>query len=664
MVSSSGNVDTLAMGTSAGPGAEAGSLPGDDAASGTNGADGTTGEPLEPVGPDGFFQLEALDRGVVAVDRGDVGVYVGWRLFGYDPDAIAFNVYRSGTLVTATPIADSTNFVDAGGAIGDLYSVAPVIDGIEGAASKLVSVWGTNFLEIPLQPPSPGTNQDGDFTYTSSDGSVGDLDGDGDYEIVIKWEPSNAKDNSQGGFTGNVLLDAYQTDGSLLWRIDLGVNIRAGAHYTQFLVYDLDGDGRSEVALKTAPGTVDGAGTPVLLGTDEPTADFRNDEGYVLDGPEYFTVFDGLTGTALATAPFAVPRGNVNDWGDGYGNRVDRFLATIAYVDDTGRPSAVMTRGYYTRATLTAWNWRDGVLTEAWTADSDSDTAYTGQGAHSLTVANVDDDIFQEIVFGASTIDHDGTRLCQTALGHGDALHASDFIVERPGIEVFMPHESQNTPGATLRDGATCEVLWQLSSTGNNEGPGRGVLADIDPDSPGAEAWIGNTLWSATGSVGATATAAMTVVGGGPSSTNFVISWDADPAKELLNGTQIRDYVDNALLLDADGCESNNGTKSTPTLSADILGDSREEVIFRCGTSVRMYTTTDVASDRLYTLMHDPQYRVAISWQNVAYNQPPHTSFYMGEGMAVPAKPDMHLGVPLAPELPPTEPAPAPGATP
>jgi hypothetical protein len=312
----------------------------------------------------GRIQMERLCRGVVAVRAGNAN-FVSWRLLGYEPDAIAFNVYRDGTKVNAAAITESTNFVDDGAPASAVYTVRAVIEGQELADSERATTWAQNYLTIPLDPPSG---------YTAGDTSTGDLDGDGEYELVVKWE-NTPRDNSQAGVTGTPKLDGYELDGTRLWRIELGRNIREGAHYTQFIVYDFDGDGMSEVACKTAPGTIDGAGKPVLLGSDDADADYRNGDGYVLSGPEYLTVFSGKTGAELATVPFEVARGNVNAWGDDYGNRVDRFLSTLAFVEDGGRPSLIMARGYYTRATLTAWNFRDGALTRIWTADSDQGTA-------------------------------------------------------------------------------------------------------------------------------------------------------------------------------------------------------------------------------------------------------------------------------------------------
>ncbi|GAJ02595.1 unnamed protein product, partial [marine sediment metagenome] len=284
------------------------------------------------------------------------------------------------------------------GSTSATYTVRAVINGSEGEPSAPAGIWSRNYLSIPLQTP------DG---CTPNDASVGDLDGDGEYEIVLHQAP-RGRDNARSGMTDEPIFEAYKLDGTFLWRINLGKNIREGAHYTQFMVYDLDGDGKAEFACKTADGTVDGKGKVI----GDANADYRNSRGYILDGPEFLTIFDGRTGAELATTDYIPPRGRVSDWGDDTGNRVDRFLACIAYVDGQ-RPSLVMCRGYYTRAVLTAWNFRDGQLTRVWTFDSDDGTPgnrdYRGQGNHNLSVGDVDGDGKDEIVYGACAIDHDGT---------------------------------------------------------------------------------------------------------------------------------------------------------------------------------------------------------------------------------------------------------------
>jgi hypothetical protein len=631
-----------------------------------------SGQRLDAVKPfgkgqaDGHYQMESLNRGVVAV-KVDGGVYVGWRMFGYEydpasPGNIAYNLYRDGGKIAQ--VADSTNYLDAKGGSSSTYSVRAVIGGVEQEDSGITKVWAENYLRIPLDVPPAGvtpgsptceTPNEG-YTYDANDGSVGDLDGDGEYEIVLKWSPQNAKDNSQSGCTGNVYLDAYKLSGTLLWRIDLGVNIRAGASYTQFLVYDFDGDGKAEVAMKTAPGTKDGQGHYLHTGPaaiDDDSADYRSVDnaagmtGYILTGPEYLTVFAGATGAELATLPFDVPRGDVAAWGDSYGNRVDLFLASVGFVSDqgagkaaSGRPSLLMARGYAARSTLTAWNWREGQLTEIWKFDSDDYTdpnvSYAGQGAHSMAVADVDGDGAQEIIYGAATIDSDGTGKCSTNLGHGDALHVGDLVPSHPGIEVFLPHESTSGPVFDVHDANTCEIITAGPVTGSNTT--RGVSDDVSPKWDGAEAWTNNSGGVLSATTGAVDDSKATP------SLNFLIYWDADESRELEDGTSITKYGGDTLQSCAE-CASNNGSKATPVLTADLFGDWREEIIWRetGSAALRIYTTTDVTARRLFTLMHDPQYRMQVSSEQTAFNQPPHPSFHLGGGMADPPKPDIHV---------------------
>jgi rhamnogalacturonan endolyase len=618
-------------------------------------------------------QMEALDRGLVAVPAVDGGVLVSWRLLGDDPAKTAFNLYRDGTRLNAAPLAGPTDFVDKTGDSSATYVVRPLVGGKEGPAGKPAKVWAEGYLSIPLQPPADGVTPSGEaYSYTANDASVGDLDGDGRYEIVLKWDPTNSKDNAFSGYTGPVYIDAYALDGRRLWRIDLGRNIRAGAHYTQFQVYDLDGDGKAEVALRTGDGTTDGTGK--VLG--DPNADWRgkDDEvpqadrtgattrpdgtkvakltGRILKGPEYLTVFDGPTGKALATAPYSPPRDPRTDapttaqmteiWGDGYANRSDRFLAGTAYLDGQ-RPSLIFARGYYGRTTLAAWDYRAGRLTQRWLFDSSvpGNEAFGGQGNHQLSVADVDGDGRDEIVYGSMTVDDNGKGLWSAQLFHGDAMHVSDLDPTHPGLEKFGVHESPGKNGgigAAMLDARTGKVLW---STPTDKDTGRGLAADIDPRFPGAEAWGTNSdlLYTAQGKPIEEVKH--------PRQTNFALWWDGDDLRELLDKNQISKWDwktgEAKPLLTAEGMTSSNGTKANPALSADILGDWREEVIWRAedNRSLRIYATPYVTQRRLVTLMHDPQYRVSIAWQNTAYNQPPHTSFYLGEGMKTPPRADI-----------------------
>lgn len=609
----------------------------------------------------GARQVERLDRGAVAVPAEGGGIVITWRLLADDPADAGFDVYRDGRKLNAAPLRQATAFVDKGGDASRRYAVQPVFAGAARAAA--VPVWRNGYLSIPLDPPPGGTTAAGDaYTYTANDASVGDLDGDGAYEIVLKWDPTNSHDNSQAGYTGDVFVDAYTLGGKRLWRIDLGRNIRAGAHYTQFQVFDYDGDGRAEVAMKTADGTVDGVGRVI----GDARADWRGKDGEVpqpdragakvladgtkmaplqgriLHGPEYLTVFDGRTGRALATAPYDPPRypgGNPtfeqlrDTWGDGYGNRADRFLAGTAFLDGK-HPSMIFGRGYYARTAIAAWDYRGGKLTERWLFDSAAlgNADYADRGNHQLSIADVDGDGRDEVVYGSMAVDDNGRGLWTRPLFHGDAMHVADLDPNRPGLEKWGVHEqvgSNGHIGSALLDARTGEVLWTKPA---DRDTGRGLAADIDPRHVGAEMWGSNAreLFDVHG----------TPIGPAPRQTNFAIWWDGDLLRELLDGTTISkwDWATGTArpLLQPDGLASNNGTKANPALQADIVGDWREEVVWRSADNreLRIYTTPWPTTHRFVTLMQDPVYRAGVAWQNTAYNQPPHVSFYLGQRTA------------------------------
>ncbi|WP_198675232.1 rhamnogalacturonan lyase [Pleomorphovibrio marinus] len=591
-------------------------------------------------------QMEHLDRGLVGVPSED-GVLLSWRMLGTDPEEVGFNIYAlspSGEKrrLNAESITDRTNFWTKADQQGITYFVSAHAGDEMLDETMPVSPWEEEYLSIPLRTP------DG---YTPNDASVGDLTGDGKYEIVIHMT-GKAHDNSHKGFTDEPILHAYTLAGDFLWEINLGKNIREGAHYTQFMVYDLDGDGKAEVACKTADGSRDGVGK--IIG--DASADHRNKDGYILEGPEFLTVFNGETGAAMSTVDYVPSRHPETQdpspeqmkeiWGDGYGNRLDRFLAGIAYLDGES-PSLIMSRGYYTRTVIAAWNWRDGELYQEWVFDSHDGNpehlAYAGQGFHSLSIADVDGDGKDEIVFGSMVLDNDGTGLYSSGLGHGDAMHVTNIDPTREGLEVFGIHERAEHPhAANLRDALTGEVLWSFPS----EDVGRGLSIDIDPRHEGHECWaLGeglSGLWNVKGEE---------ISSQRPSSCNMAIWWDGDLLRELLDGVNIDkwDYEqetskriftgENFQLL------KNNGTKSNPCLSADILGDWREELLARTedGKELRIFSTPIPSEHRLYTLMHNPHYRLSIAWQNVAYNQPPHTDYFLGAGMKKPQRPNIYV---------------------
>lgn len=580
------------------------------------------------------LQREQLGRGFVAVrDENSDSVTFSWRYLKSDADDVSFNVLKNGKQLNTKPITSST-FVktldkDFASATASDYELQ-VVTHLSTLNTQLSSLNSqADYLRIPLQRPEGGTTPDGrPYGYMANDASVGDVDGDGEYEVILKWEPTNAKDNSHDGYSGNVLIDGYRLSGEHLWRIDLGPNIRAGAHYTQLMVYDLDGDGRAEVVLKTADGTRDGVGQYIGDSTANYVGQSGRALGRILDGPEYLSVFDGLTGRNLYTTAYVPPRGNLADWGDTYGNRSDRFLACIAYLDGI-HPSVVMCRGYYTRTVLAAWDWDGKTLQQRWVFDTNDERwkDYAGQGNHNLRVADVDGDGCDEITYGAMAVNNDGTGLYNTYMGHGDALHLMPFYPDSTTLQVWDVHENRRD-GSTLRDARTGRIIFQVKSRTD---VGRGMAADIDPTNAGVEMW-------STDSHGIRNVKGEVVAENERIPINFAVWWDGDLLREMIDHERISKYNWTTQQCDllktfSPECRFNNGSKSNPCLSADIVGDWREEVIVRTADSreLRIYTTTIPTSHRIPCLMEDIPYRLSVATENVGYNQPPETGFYLGE---------------------------------
>ena len=710
--------------------------------------------------------LEKLNRGLIAVPHRD-GVFLSWRFFrdeadGYGDTGLTganFAVYRDGRPIAL--VKDSTNYLDWNGHKHAEYQVAPVFHGKEGEKCAPVRPWEKPYLEIPLQKPADGVTRPGamhpqgePFTYSANDMSVGDADGDGELEYYVKWDPSNSHDVSHRGYTGNCLIDCYKLDGRLLWRLDMGPNIRAGAHYTQFMVFDFDGDGQAEMCVKTAPGTKitvynpDGSVESERFITLPPedlekgvqntddyvcsATDYRNHmadvfeawrehpevkcghwpdtleacfgipqkydyplcredaealadyfiqvyapsrsgknhleqfEGFIYSGPEYLTMFSG-DGKELETVPFPVPREDDGLlWGD-YAmariepcNRVDRFLSAVAYLD-VERPSVIIGRGYYTRTTVTAYDFQDGHFIRRFTADSghvpmrnpfnDNPHAgqgistthglFAGQGNHSMAIADVDGDGCQEIVYGAAVIDQDGSLLYSSygkmpdgsmaKFGHGDSMHCGVIDPDRPGLQIFNVFEGAKAApwGFALRDAETGEVFFGEPA---DTDLGRCMVGDVVPGVRGLQCWVNETFDCRGNKLDVPALG-----------TNFSIRWAADMTTQITDGanylTQEQNgcIVDNAhgVMLAPENTKTNNGTKGNPCLVADIFGDFREEILLRTADSsaIRIYTNTDITIHKLFTLLHDPQYRVGVAWQNNCYNQPCYPSFYYGSDM-------------------------------
>ncbi|MDX8055708.1 rhamnogalacturonan lyase [Lentzea sp. BCCO 10_0798] len=705
-------------------------------------------------------RTEHLNRGLVAATTG-AGVYLSWRLLGHEATGATatgltgrdFAIYRNGKRIAT--VTGSTTYVDTDPAPGARYQVAPLWRGTALGRSRPATAWAASHHDLPLHKPADGVTPAGEtYTYRANDVSVGDMDGDGQYEYVVKWDPSNSKDVSQVGYTGPVYLDTYRFDGTLLHRIDLGVNIRAGAHYTQFVVYDLDGDGRAEIMTKTAPGTRmigrDGRERYITMPREDVRAGYSHSDdyrlspdgyrkhliavfrgwhahpevvsgrwpatleqafgieprhpyplseqdaaalvdhfldvyapshsannklrqfaGFIVDGPEYLTVFDGATGRELQTVRYEPGRGDDGlMWGDYAmsriepGNRVDRFLSGVAYLDGE-RPSAIFARGYYTRSTVATYDWDGRRLKKRWLVDSGwvpmtnpfrdsphgrdglnpSHAKLTTQGSHSLSVADVDGDGRQEIIYGGATLDDDGSLKYSSTgvlppgsvnpgaavrVGHGDALHVTDIDPDRPGLEIYMVHEgARSAPyGYAMRDARTGETIYGAYSGMDT---GRGMIGDVRPDVRGVETWA--SMPGGSDSAGTWSADGRQLETRSPG-TNMSIRWAGDLTTQIVNGAQdVTPTVDDwrrGTLLTATGTLTNNGTKGNPSLVADVFGDWREELLVRTqdSTALRFYLSTEPTNHKMYTLMHDRQYRVEVARQQTTYNQPSYPSFY------------------------------------
>ena len=619
------------------------------------------------------LNLEHLNRGVVAF-RDGAQVIVSWRTLSADAIGQPFDVFRNGQKLNTAPLTKGGSFfIDSQPLTVD--ATYEVRGGSCDGSFTLKADTPNGYLPLKLQKPAAGTTPDGEtFTYSANDASVADVDGDGQYEIILKWDPSNAHDNAHDGYTGPTLFDCYRLDGTLLWRIDMGINIRSGAHYVPFIAYDLDGDGKAEFIVKTSDGTRDGLGQ--IIG--DSLADYRHrapenaqnptperewskynkqgrpKTGRILTGAEYITVFNGLTGEAMDTKPYIPERGNLKDWGDDYANRSDRMLAAVGYLDGK-HASAIFCRGYYTRTVLAAWDWDGRELKQHWVFDTDAPgtgkdgkplSTYAGQGNHNLRVADVDGDGCDEITYGSMAVDHDGIGLYSTNMGHGDAIHLMAFDPTTDELQVWDCHENRRD-GSDFRKAKTGEIIFQLPSKSD---VGRAMAADIDPENPGVEMWSTDShgIRNIKGEVLYTAMdpddpqhQQHLKLGDRYLSVNFGIWWDGDLLRELLDHETVSKYDwQQKTIIDVkhlDGVVFNNGTKSNPCLAADILGDWREEVIARTPDSdeLRIFITPIPTDHRINCLMEDIPYRLSTAAQNVGYNQPSEPGFYLGPDKAV-----------------------------
>lgn len=619
-------------------------------------------------------QMESLGRGVVALPQAK-GIFISWRLLGTDDARTTFDVIRNGEVIAENLTV--SNYSDEAGTTDSKYQVVCKVNGKAIETSNEVTPWAKNYMTLALDRPATGTLGG---EYSPNDCSVGDVDGDGEYEIFVKWDPSNSKDNSQSDKTDKVFIDCYKLNGTKLWRIDLGVNIRAGAHYTQFMVYDFDGDGKAEMMCKTAPGTKDGTGIYVnQAATDnkikaaDNDKDWRTSAGRVDGGHEYLTVFNGQTGEAIHTIAYYPNRnalaelseasGTFNwddrsgkkDRGD-YGNRGERYLAAVAYLGGpNANPSGIFCRGYYTYAYVWAVDFDGNQLKHRWLHRSDSRTQYSvvdadmiesakitapiatrGEGSntlysngnHNLSIADVDGDGRDEIIWGSAALDDNGKLLYATGFGHGDAIHLGAMDPDRKGMQVFEVHEEKGTYSWDLHDAATGEIIFKGGNAGKDNG--RGMAADVIPESSGYEFWSADERQQRSVQTGE-------IVGQKNTSVNFRMYWNGTCYDQMLDGNTL-DYWNGSnwnrqmTFYNYGNSSTCNGTKNTPNLQADLFGDWREELILwdaSNSSTLNIFSTNIPTEYRVPTLMHDHTYRMAVAWQNTAYNQPPHLGFYL-----------------------------------
>ena len=630
-------------------------------------------------------QMEKLDRGLIAI-KTDGGVYLSWRLFDSEDNIfgsadknVSFNVYRDGKKISE--VAAKTNYVDS--TVGTNYSVAPVINGVEGEKCNPVTVYNNSYFDIPLSKPDdetiydPSGNELATYSFFPADCSTGDVDGDGEYEIIVKWTSSERDVGSPGdpAYSGTVHLAAYKLDGTKLWKndIELGKNVYSSAHTVQFLVYDFDGDGKSEVMCQTSLGSKDGQGKYVsnaaqndeeikaITDEENSTADYRG-YGRITEGKEFLTVFNGETGVAMDTINLPTTRGSENgvDYGDDFGNRSNRFVSDIAYLDGE-KPYAIYLRGYYfgrngkQRTSIAGISWDGTALSPTYRFDTqkgqegyyDGAYQYVGNGNHNCTVADVDNDGKDEFITGALCMevndDNEFRPKWCTYLQHGDALHIGNYDPTHTGFEFFTVHEDSGTNslsgnditldfGMSVIDAETGNIMFH---EGASDDTGRGVMANV-----GAGGYY--QIWSAKNSArqsngGTDFTTATSLTGRNTPSMNFRIFWDGDLYDNLLNGANITDWngrnMSNIFSAGNYDCVSINGTKANPSLQADLFGDWREEVVYPTsdGTALRVFSTTDTTDYKIKTLMQDPVYRSGVAAEQTAYNQPPHVGFYMGK---------------------------------
>ena len=583
---------------------------------------------------------DKLDRGLMAV-KTDAGVFCSWRVLAEEYYDVTYNLYRDGVKVNAEPLTVS-NYTDISGTAASKYTVTAIgLRNHESEPCKEAAVWNQHWLEI--------TPDHGDLksTYVPNDACMADVDGDGELEILMKFDNQSEIQASypREGYYGEYsIVEVFKLDGTKLWWLDFGPNMGDFQNNEQNIIaYDWDEDGRAEAIIRAADGTTIhmADGTTYVVG--DATKNYRAATGggtnwFMHEGAEYLVYMNGATGKPYQVMDYPLKRLEAGEtdlkaaWGDDYGHRSSKYFFGAPCLD--GRKASIfLARGIYTRHKMIALdvNPKTHELTERWRwTNNTPGSPWYGQGYHNYSIADVDWDGRDEICFGSMVIDDNGHGLSTTGLGHGDAHHVGDFNPYVHGQEIFACNE--DNPGNNYRDATTSKIYYRYTSDRDD---GRAMMGNFTNDHPGCQG-------VSSRDPGLISSVINGPLPGGTKDNitqNFRIYWDGDLLEETQDyssqgkNTAVTIYkYGKGVIETLKGSMTNNDTKGTPCYQGDILGDWREEVITRTkDNKIRIYTTTIPSDWRIPTLWQDHQYRQAMVWQMCGYNQPPHVSYFLGE---------------------------------